>query len=369
MRNKIEYGLLKILSERMAKHATDMELMPKYCKKNSMKLDDSELEQIDSTWKPLSLKIDYRYWELYKKMFGFSPYLVPDDIYVRNIVRVLNPIRKCYCLQNKNMYPIIYKELKMPLTFINCMDGLAYDTDHRLVDHSEIIKVLKKKSDNPKIIMKPSTDTCSGDGVKILDLHDEKTCMDNIREAGKNFVIQEIVSQSKTTKRFNPSSLNTFRINTLNLNGTITVENILFRHGRSNSVVDNGGAGGICIGFDSNGMMIGMAIDAKLETYSATLFGKNYSEIHIPEIKSICDTAVAAHSYYLPMMGHTAWDFALNENNEPVLIEVNLGWPGIMIEQLASCRPIFGDRTTEVINFAQRNQSKMEFTDFLGHWT
>lgn len=369
MRAKIESGLLKVLSERMARHATAMELLPKCGLNKSVKLDDSELERAEAIWKPLSPKIDRRYWELYKGMFGFSPYLVPDDIYVRNIVRVLNPMRKCYCLQNKNMYPILYRDLKMPLTLINCMDGQAYDPDNRLVDHSDILKVLIKRSENPRLILKPSTDTCSGMGVKILDLRDENSCRENIRQAGSNFVIQEIVSQSETTKRFNPSSLNTFRINTLNLNGQITVENILFRHGRNNSVVDNGGAGGICVGFDSDGMMIGMAIDAKLNAYSVTPFGKNYSDIQIPELKAVCDTAVAAHRRYLPMMGHTAWDFALNENNEPVLIEVNLGWPGIMIEQMASCKPIYRDRTAEVIDYAKSNQDKMAFTDFLGHWT
>lgn len=68
-------------------------------------------------------------------------------------------------------------------------------------------------------------------------------------------------------------------------------------------------------------------------------------------------------------MGHAAWDFALNENEEPVFIEVNLGWPGIMTEQLSSCRPVFGERTQEAIEYAIANQNKMSFTDFIGHWT
>ena len=369
MKQKIERGLLNILSERMARHATASVLMPKYNLHKSVKLDESEIAQIHNIWNPVSSKIDFRYWEVYKGMFQFSPLLVPDDIYVRNMVRVLDPMRKSYCLQNKNMYPILYKDLRMPVTLINCMDGQVYDPDHRQVSNSDIIKILKKKSENPKLILKPSADSCGGNGVRILDLQDEKSCADMLREVGDNFVIQEILSQSEVTKRFNPSSLNTFRINTLNLNGEISVENIMFRHGRGDSIVDNAGAGGVCVGFDPDGTIVGKAIDAKLNIYTETLFGKNYGELHIPELTSVCETAIAAHREYLPMMGHVAWDFALNEKNEPVFIEVNLGWPGIMTEQLSSCRPVFGNRTAEVIEYVKNNHSKMSFTDFTGHWT
>lgn len=257
----------------------------------------------------------------------------------------------------------------MPVTLINYMDGQAYDSDHRLVDYSDILKVLKAKSDNPKLILKPSADSCSGNGVKILDLSDEKSCVELIREAGANFVIQEILSQSEITKRFNPSSLNTFRINTLNINGIISVENIMFRHGQGNSIVDNAGAGGVCVGFNPDGSVVGKAIDASLKVYAKTAFGERYCDLRIPELQTVSDTAIDAHSHYLPMMGHAAWDFALNDKDEPVFIEVNLGWPGIMTEQLSSCRPIYGNRTEEVIKYTLDNQSKMSFTDFLGHWT
>ncbi len=369
MRKKIESSLLKILAERMAKHATAMELRPKYALHKSVNLSDSEIKLINEVWKSLSPQIDYRYWEVYKGMFGFSPFLLPDDIYVRNILRVLNPIRKCYCLQNKNMYPILYKELRMPETLINCIDGTAYDANNSTVALSSIMKVLKQTTHNTKLILKPSADSCSGEGVKILDLSDEGKCEEDIKKAGNDFVIQEILLQSEKTKRFNPSSLNTFRINTLNLNDKITVENIMFRHGQGDAVVDNAGAGGICVGFDPDGSVVGKAIDAKLNVYEMTPFSEKYSNLKIPELQKISDLAIRAHRRYLPMMGHAAWDFALNEKDEPVMIEVNLGWPGVMTEQLSSCRPIFGKRMQEVIEYAKANQKKMAFTDFLGHWT
>lgn len=374
IREIIGTELLRLLSHRMARQANAVELMPKYRLRKSIRLTEEEKNEIDKIWRPISSNIDYRYWEVYKGAFKFSPMLMPDDIYVRKILRVLNPMRKCYCLQNKNMYPILYPGLRKPVTLINCMDGIAVDATNQFVSESHIIGILKRATQSiggggNLLIVKPSSDSCSGNGVAILDLQNEAHCTELISKAGANYVIQQLLAQSDNTRRFNPSSLNTFRINTLNLNGKITVENIMFRHGRGDSVVDNAGAGGVCIGFDPDGKAVGKAIDASLNVYETTPFGAKYSELDIPELQNISDMATWAHKTYLPMMGHAAWDFALDENDEPVFIEVNLGWPGIMTEQLSSCRPIFGERTPEVIDYAISNQQKMSFTDFIGHWT
>lgn len=369
MRSGIEAWLLKQLSNRMSRQANSVELMPKYSLGKHVGLDSSEIEAIERVWKKLSPKLDFRYWMLYKAMFSFSPLLTPDDIYVRSMVRVLNPMRKCYCLQNKNMYPILYKGMRMPTTIINNIDGQAYGSDNKTIGMARIFNHLRSEAAGSQVILKPSTDSCSGNGVQILDLQDESDCKRRIQSAGRNFVIQEVLTQSETTRRFNSSSLNTFRVNTLYLNGLITVENIMFRHGRGKSPVDNAGAGGVCVGFNPDGKTVGKAIDAKLNEYDLTPFGEHYKNLYIPELTEICRVATDAHISFMPMMGHVAWDFALDEKNQPVLIEVNLGWPGVMTEQLSSCRPVFGDRTSEVIEYVQNNRHKMSFTDFLGHWT
>lgn len=369
MKDRIESLLLKVLSNRMSRQANAVELKPKYILNKFIDLKEDERNAINNIWKCCSSQIDYRYWMVYKGVFQFNPFLMPDDIYVRNILRVLNPMRKCYCLQNKNMYDILYSGLKKPSTLINCYDGHIFDLNNKEVSQSEVITVLKRNSESPSLILKISANSCSGNGVSILDLNDEESCVDKIRAAGYNYVVQEILKQSEKTKRFNPSSLNTFRVNTLNINGHITVENIMFRHGRGDRIVDNAGAGGTCVGFSSNGKVIGIAIDANLNKYEVTPFGSKYTDVTIPELQAISDTAISAHSQYLPMMGHCAWDFALDHKDEPVFIEVNLGWPGIMTEQLSSCRPIFGDRIYEVINYAKSNKHMMSFTDFIGNWT
>lgn len=369
MRSKVESMLLKLLSKRMAMQANRVELMPKYNLGKNVKLDLSEIKEIEKIWSDFSNKTNFRYWEMYKGMFEFNPYLIPDDIYVSRILRVLNPIRKCYCLQNKNMYPLIYEKLRKPKTFINCIDGHILDRDNKFINTEYIYPYLKKYSKEDKLILKPSADSCSGMGVILLDLNNEEASRRSINSAGLNYVIQELILQSEITKQFNPSSLNTFRVNTLNLNGNITVENIMFRHGRGDSIVDNAGSGGICVGFNPYGRVVGKAIDAGLNEYETTPFGVKYRDLFIKELSSISELAIEAHRQYLQMLGHAAWDFALDSDNEPVFIEVNLGWPGIMTEQLSSCRPIFGDRTVEALEYAKEHRKSMSFTEFIGHWT
>ena len=146
IREKIDVTLLTLLSRRMARQANTVELMPKYRLNKSIGLLPKEKNEIDKIWRRISPSIDYRYWEVYKGTFGFSPLLMPDDIYVRSILRVLNPMRKCYCLQNKNMYPILYPDLRKPVTLINCMDGFVIDADNQLVRGSCIIGKLKRTS-------------------------------------------------------------------------------------------------------------------------------------------------------------------------------------------------------------------------------
>lgn len=369
IKDTVKNGLLELFSSRMSRQANAIELMPKYRLGKNASLQKAEIIEIDRIWKPLSTKINYKYWELYKGVFAFSPMLMPDDIYVRRILRVLNPIRQCYCLHNKNMYPILYKELRMPVTLINCINGNAFDEDNKFIEGDSILKTLKERSCEDQLILKPSDGSCSGEGVSLLDLNDEGKCMKLISRIGSNYVIQKMQLQSEKTKRFNPSSLNTFRINTLNLNGRITVENILFRHGRGETIVDNAGSGGTCVGFDPNGKMIGKAIDACLNEYEYTAFGVTYKSLEFPELQNLCDFALWAHQRYLPIIGHAAWDLALDENDDPVFIEINLGWPGIIMEQLSSCKPIYGDRTYEVIEYVKSIQRKISFTDFMGHWT
>mgnify|MGYP003538698525 FL=1 len=66
------------------------------------------------------------------------------------------------------------------------------------------------------------------------------------------------------------------------------------------------------------------------------------------------DAAKKLHSY-AEACKIIGWDLALDENDNPVLIEGNTIYPGISVEQMCS-GPIFGERTEEVVEYVKKMQ-------------
>lgn len=370
VRKTIAYDLMKHRASKVARGATDSELLSRIKYFNLPSLTKDEMQSINDVYAGLDIKIDNRYWQLYKVVLGgkISPCFIPDDIYVSRILRLLNPIKFASPLQNKNIYPVLYRELNQPQILINCINGVMRDRSDASLTLDKAEEVIRNAGE---FIIKASRGTCGGRGVQRFDslqTAESKEIRDLLLAYGDFFVVQKCVKQSEQTRKFNKTSLNTFRVNTLNLNGQTSVVNIMFRHGRDGAIVDNGGSGGICCGINVEGRFSGIAVDTKLDRYESTAFGEKYSDQVITVMPSICKTAINAHNMYLPMMGFAAWDFALDEHDNPVLIEVNLGWPGIMLEQMSNAAPIFGDRTHEVLEYCKKRLKTIHRNEFNGDW-
>lgn len=369
MRKQIENILLHALTNRNAKVGTKTELEERYKQilppPIKVKLTENEVYSINKVWGKLGKKIDFRYWQLYKKLGMFNAFMVPENLYVGYIIRTLNPLKLSKCLQNKNHYPLLFRELKQPEVVVNCIRGVWYNAGMEVLDSKDATRIF---ADVDECIIKPVSESCSGHGIKRVKIDgrtDYQTLFDSY---GGNFICQKIVKQYSKTDDINASSLNTFRINTFNVNGLITVEDMIFRHGQQGSVVDNGHGGGVCCGINADGTLSGWGYDAKMKRHTVAPNGVPYMDIKLPEVKILMDFAVNAHRLYLPAMGQVAWDLALDENCEPILIEVNLGWPGVIFDQMANGKPLFGSRTEEIIEYVADNMKYLQWKDFLGNW-
>lgn len=366
MNVSIKTVLLQFLSRRMGGVATVAELNPKLEIATPTQLTKGEINDIRSIWGSISSSINLNYWKIYKTLGFYSPYLVPDDIFAAKMLRVLNPLMDAYVFHKKDLYDIIYHGIRQPKIIAKHINGQLY-VDGRAYKSNALnyFKGLKGK-----YIFKLATNSCGGQGVEIIDfdLTDDICLTSFLKKWGGNYICQELVSQSEKTKVFNPHSLNTFRINSLCINGCTSVTNIMFRHGRGDVIVDNAGAGGVCCGLDNNGTFLHHGIDANLNAYEVSETGIIYKGHKIDAVAKIVKYAIEAHQEYLPSLAHVAWDFALDDNDDPVMIEVNLGWPGIITEQLSSRRPIFNDRVDEVIEYCKANKNRLDWRDFLGRW-
>jgi len=318
------------------------------------KLTDIEWAEVCDKWQKLSvLNILPKYYQMFKTLDHFDSDFVSDDVFMPFILRSLNDEKESRSFEHKGMYDIIFNDLiKRPKTIINCINGTYYSADGHVVTRGKLLDSLKCAEE---CIVKPTKGSCMGRNVKKLSLPD-KSIMDDLSSYGENFIIQQIVKQSPLTASFNASSLNTFRISTLNINGRVSLCTILFRCGQAGASVDNGAAGGLMVGVYEDGHFRDFAYDNKYNRYYETKRGVKFSDVFISNMSNIVEDIKSIHRKCLPNMGFAGWDIALDEDNCPVMIEVNLSWPGIQFEQLCPGQPIFGDRSSEVIEYVLRKK-------------
>lgn len=369
----INKTLTRLLSDRLGRSATRLELAPRLRLLGSAlpQLTAEEKSSISNIWGETGKGVlNYDYWRFYKAMnpdISSLHEFVPDNIYWSRIIRALNPASLTRTYINKSLYPIIFKGLKQPDILINVIDGVIYSGDMERLSADEAVKALRDYGHD--IIIKPTTATSGGSGVTRLKAG---SSTDDIKKTlssfGKKFICQGVVRQSSHTAAFNDSSLNTFRVNTLNINGKTSCELMMMRHGLNGNFIDNFAAGGVVCGMRKDGSFNGNNFNVRLQRITQLHDGTPYSSLSVPGVDRVIETAINAHRRFMPHIGHAAWDFALDEDGIPVMIEVNLMLPGILMEQLTAGNSIFGNRTREVIDLAITRNKSIAWTEFVGGW-
>lgn len=354
----IPYSLLEKLIILKKTHYDEFNF--KKFKQNSIKsLSREERNSIKTTWGFLPSRISFPFYQVVKNMFGSEELhkFVSPDMFYPYILRSLNPAKYSGAYEHKGLYHKLLTNIKQPKFFINAIGNTICDNQgNRLTDLEEIVQLLVGKS----FIVKPTTDSACGNSVKAIHNATREDILILLDIYKRDFIVQEICSQSEKTRVFNPSSLNTFRVTTLFLNDKFSVLNILFRCGRGNVVVDNGGAGGLMCGCDTEGQLMPYALDNDLNKYVESSTGQPFG-VKIPEVKLIIQEIERNIATAIPFCAFAGWDFALDSNNKPVMIEVNLGgsigiYPGIFTEQICNEEPLFGNRTDEVIDWVKNHR-------------
>lgn len=323
------------------------------------RLTSSEKEHLHKTWGEIGVKFTDRFHALVKAVTKqpFDPRYVSEELFYPYILRSLNPAKYTGAYEYKGSYHRLFPEFKQPVCILNVIGDVVHDRNDNRVDGLEAVyEILEGKT----FIVKPSTDSNCGKKIKSVSNATKDSINSIFSEYRRDFIIQEFCSQSEQTKCFNPSSLNTFRVTTLYLNGRLSILNILFRCGRGDTIVDNGGAGGLMCGCSIDGQLKPYAYDTSYNKYTESSTGQPFG-ISIPDVKKIVALLEQNVEKVLPFCGIVGWDFALDQENEPVMIEINNGgailtFPGIAAEQICNESPIFGNRTQEVIDYVKNNR-------------
>jgi D-alanine-D-alanine ligase-like ATP-grasp enzyme len=134
------------------------------------------------------------------------------------------------------------------------------------------------------------------------------------------------------------------------------------RIGQGGSNLDNAHAGGMFIAVDDNGTLHEKAFTEFkkefIEHPDTHLKFNNYKIDFFPEVLK---AAVKCHSM-IPQLGCINWDFTIDANGDPILIEANLRGGGIwMLEMAHGCGP-FGDKTPEILRWMKK-MKYLKFTE------
>lgn len=329
---------------------------------SSVKLTKEQNKEIDDFFKKnYGKKIPKHWHKLYQSYTGNFRYnYFPEILFSTKLEPLWNPYRTAEFLGDKNLLHPLFgtiKNLHIPKTILSSVRGVLRDGENKIVDFEIAVETV---SNIGYCVIKKTVDTSSGRDVIVANLVDGKdeksgqSIKDLLLSFGADFVVQERVIQSQVLSQFNSSSLNTFRVITYILDGQIKVCPIALRLGRNNAEKDNIHYGGVSIGVDFNGAIREFAFSEYGEKLSehpdskVVFLGKT-----IPQIDEIVQKTKELHQC-VPYLGVVSWDMSLDENDIPVLIEMNTTGQSAWFCQMVNGEPLFGDDTAKILGIIKK---------------
>lgn len=316
-----------------------------------------EQQQIKKTWGGVAKlsEISFREFEMFKHVKGFDARFLTHSHYLPIIARLLNDYRYTKIFEDKGLLGYIKPScIRFPKCYVRRIACDYYNNDMRQISFEQAIEACV---DQEELFIKPSRETSGGKGTKLLSLRNhslkerKKLIRNELLGKTTEYVIQECIHQHPIMAQFNSTSVNTLRITTLMLNGRFTLGSIILRCGKDGSTVDNWGAGGLLVNVTPDGKVNSVAHDIYLNEYNSN--GECiFADCIIPQMPEILKRIEKCHSEDFAICKFIGWDIAIDQDGNPIIIELNSSQPGVIGEQLVA-GPIFGDRTQEVIDYCK----------------
>lgn len=319
-------------------------------------LTPKQMKEIDDLYiENYGEKIPYTWHRHFTAFTGqFDKNYIPELLFIPEFEWFMDHKREyTKVFSDKNILPMLAKNanVDMPKTIYSCTSGILQNAQHSIVLISDISDL------SGEFFMKPTVDSCSGQGCQVLKLENGvdsitgKTIMDIINSSGLDWVIQERLRCHHSISDIYPDSVNTFRIMTYIWNDQICHVPAIMRIGQGGSNVDNAHAGGMFIAIDDDGTLHEKAFtEFKNEFTEHPDTHLKYNGYQIMLFPEVLKAAKRCHSL-IPQIGCINWDFTIDDNGNPILIEANIRGGSIWLFQMAHGRGIFGDKTPEILKW------------------
>lgn len=321
-------------------------------------LTKGEMELVNEKWggcgaKPLSFKT----YELLKHINGFDERYLSHGQYLPLISHRLGSYHYTKFFEDKGLLGFLPCDSRVhfPYCHIRNICGHFYNNEMEQISREDAVRLLVEADD---FLVKPSVESSGGHGVRIyhqgeLDLRQRRCSIERMMsDYGCGYVVQSLLRQHAFTAQFNPTSVNTYRIATLYLNGKATLCNSYLRMGGAGAEVDNACSGGCFVGSYENGRLKPKAYNYHGQTFEASN-GIKFSSCVFENYASMIETIVECHKRMFALCPFIGWDVCVCEDGSLCIIEVNTSQHGIINDQMVG-GPVFGERTDEVIDYVKQ---------------
>ena len=319
-------------------------------------------------WHSLSKQVEPYSYRYFRHFCGDTPRIVPEDIGHSIIEDVLCPNAYREVYSDKNLFPLIVGRDNLPRTLLYRINGgCLLDSEYHPIDKD----VLSYLSSVDSVILKPSINSCSGQGImKFQKRKDGFLSVDKgvaltkeyLLAYSDNFCLQETIVQHPFLSHLCSSAVNTIRIcvyKSVKNDESIVTSSIL-RIGKAGKYVDNAHSGGFFTGINKEtGELDKYVIDQygnKKEEWNGIDYTSN--SLTIPNWDKILSFAKTIGDRILHHR-LIALDIALNKYGNPVLVEYNLGLFSYWLFMYTN-QEVFGDYTDEVIAYCKQQYPKLK---------
>lgn len=334
--------------------------------RNLAPISHEQKEEIEAFWRGLMkfhapYVVNLKYYDVYNRVCKDKSklkYYIPDSFFYAFIDEFFTNPQRSTCLDDKGLYDLYFHDIVRAETIARKVNGVFLDSDYNPIRVSDF---LGKCVEAGEVVIKSSICSYGGHGVKFW------CCKDSIEELlhfiytpnsadykGSNpyqqYVIQKVIKQNPLMAAFNPSSINTIRVITLLINGKVKILSSVLRMGIGGSRVDNCSSGGIVAGIDDKGFLKGVAYNANGDVFYAHPQTGVFKGKRVPSFDDVQLTAVKLAYRFSGVSRMISWDFAVDENYSPCLVEMNISFGEIDFHQLCN-GPIFGDDTPKVLKY------------------
>lgn len=330
-----------------------------------IKLSDNFKKRIDEYWKQYGVRVSKDWFRFYLGCTGIEDVrFVENGLWYSQILCRLNRFDLYLAYEDKNQYDELFAgRVRLPETVVRNINGVFYSADYNPITEKEAIKSVLAM---PRVIVKPTLESGGGKGILVINninSNSESEILKAIRQ--KNVIVQKFLEQSKTYSLFNPETINTIRVVSFFWQGNVYILTIYLRvgdekkefvecHTRIINVYEDGSLGMLINDHD------GYRKPSKNHDLKSLI-----ETVKLPCIDKIVEIIKKEHLRLGGYFGVIGWDFSVDKQENPVLIEINMHWPAIDHIQMLN-GPAFGDLTDEVMKYIFSDKEELKKSIYIG---